>query len=554
MNLILFLIFFLEIFKNPVTSTFGESRETRFHLGVDFSTFRKKGVPICFPFELEVIGLKVNFSGYGKVLYLKDKNGYIYVLAHLDRFNDFIDSIAFEKLLERKENEIEIFFDNGIKISENETIAFVGNTGCLFPHLHLEIRKNMEVAINPLKIIEIDDTIPPFIEKILLIPLGKSIINSSYFPLIIKRGVEKIWGCGEFWIWIKGYDKWENGNKSGFYGIKIFKDDTLIYAKKMDSILIKNQREGNQFYFKKGKYYSKSYFHPLEISLNINKDTKIKVLIEDYKGNKDSIFFEIKNEVKKEILRKVSIPSIFYSFDGIAFREGKNVNKIYAILNGEKKEVEGTDFGFYKEFKWIPPKDFEGKIKFIFEGKNNEKEIFVFFSENKIKTKNINGFEIKYKSPFPLFFYAEIKENEINIFPDFAIFDTLLINKNLKEKEYFVYNGKKLGKNAIAFKGGKFEIKVDTIPPYFIGEKIIYSKKIFNPKFYIYDKESGIDEKSIKFYIDEKFYPVYYHPLYGRLTIFKKIKLEKGEHNFSIYAKDIVGNLLKVEGKIIVKN
>jgi len=110
------------------------------------------------------------------------------------------------------------------------------------------------------------------------------------------------------------------------------------------------------------------------------------------------------------------------------------------------------------------------------------------------------------------------------------------------------------GKNAFAFKGGKFEIKVDTIPPHFNGNKIIYSKEIFNPKFYIYDKESGIDEKSIKFYIDEKFYPVYYHPIYGKLTLFKKIKLEKGEHKFSIYANDKVGNSLKVEGKIIVKD
>ncbi|MEM3062542.1 MAG: hypothetical protein QW303_03210, partial [Nitrososphaerota archaeon] len=44
-------------------------------------------------------------------LFVKDKNNYIYVLAHLDRFNDLIDSIIFEKLLEEEKNEIEIFFD-----------------------------------------------------------------------------------------------------------------------------------------------------------------------------------------------------------------------------------------------------------------------------------------------------------------------------------------------------------------------------------------------------------------------------------------------------------
>jgi len=49
-------------------------------------------------------------------------------------------------------------------------------------------------------------------------------------------------------------------------------------------------------------------------------------------------------------------------------------------------------------------------------------------------------------------------------------------------------------------------------------------------------------------------YTVYYHPIYGKLTLFKKINLEKGEHNFSIYVNDKVGNSLKVEGKIIVKD
>lgn len=557
MNIILFLFLFLDIFKNPVTSTFGESRETRYHLGVDFSTFRKKKVPIFFPFEVEVIRAKVNYEGYGKVLYLKDKNNYIYVLAHLDRFNDLIDSIIFEKLLEEEKNEIEIFFDKEIKIKENEIVCYAGNTGCLSPHLHLEIRKDMNVALNPFKFIDIHDTIPPYIEKILLIPLSKSIINSSYFPLIIKRGQEKVYGKGEFMIWIKAYDKWENGNKTGIYEIKIFKDDSLIFSKKNDSILIDNHREGNYFYFKDSKYYSRSWFHPLGVSINANRDLNIKIIVLDYAGNKDSLFFKIENKINgKTLFRKIIIPSSFYFFDGIVFREGKNVKNVYAILNDERIQIEKIDMEWYNEFKWIPPPFFEGKVKFLFEGKeNNEKEIYVFFSEKKIKSKMINGIEIKYKSPFPLFFYAEIKENKINILPNFAIFDTFLIKKESKEKEYWVYNGKFAGKEyALAFKGGIFETKLDTIPPNFSGNKIIYSKNPFNIRFYVYDKESGIDGNKIKFYIDGKFFPLYYHPVYGRLNLFKKIKLEKGEHEFSLKISDRVNNELNIKGKIIIND
>ena len=556
MNILLFLFLFLDIFKNPVTSTFGESRETRYHLGIDFSTFRKNGIPISFPFEAEVIRAKVNYEGYGKVLYLKDKNNYIYVLAHLDRFNNLIDSIIFEELMKEEKNEIEIFFEEGIKIKENETIGYTGNTGCLFPHLHFEIRKNMNIALNPFKFIEIQDTIPPCIEKVLLIPLSKSIINSSYFPLIIKKGGGKIYGKGEFMIWVKAYDKWENGNKTGIYQIKIFKDDSLIFFKKMDSIIVDNHRDGNLFYFKDSKYYSKSWYHPLGISINADRDVNMKIFVFDYAGNKDSLCFKIENKINLDSLRrKINIPSSFYFFDGIVFREGKNIINVYAILNDEKIQIEKTSFGWYNEFKWLPPPFFEGKVKFSFEGKeNNEKEIYVFFSEEKIKSKIINGIEIKYKSPFPLFFYAEIKDNKISILPNFAVFDTFLIKKELKEKEYWVYNGKFAGKeSAIAFKGGTFEIKTDTLPPNFIGNRIIYSKNPLNIRFYLYDKESGIDGKGIKFYIDGKFFPLYYHPIYGRLNLFKKIKLEKGEHEFSLKIKDKVDNQLEIKGKIIIK-
>ncbi len=556
MNILLFLFLFLDIFKNPISSTFGESRETRYHLGIDISTLRKNRVPVSFPFETEVIRVKVNYEGYGKVLYLKGKDNYIYVLAHLDRFNNLIDSILFEKLLKEEKNETEIFFDEGIKIKENETIGYVGNTGCLFPHLHFEIRKNMDIALNPFKFIEIQDTIPPYIEKILLIPLARSIINSSHFPLIVKKGGTKIYGKGEFMIWIKTYDRWENGNKTGIYGIKIFKDDSLIFSKKMDSIVIDNHREGNLFYFKDTRYYSKSWYHPLWISINVDRDVNIKVVVFDYTGNKDSLSFKIENKINWDALaRKINIPSSFYFFDGIVFREGKNVKNIYAILNDEKIQIEKTPMKWYNEFKWLPPPFFEGKVKFLFEGKeNSEKEIYVFFSEEKIKSKIIDGIEIKYKSPFPLFFYAEIKNEKINILPNFAIFDTFLIKKELKEKEYWVYNGKFAEKeSAFAFKGGTFEIRKDTMPPNFIGNKIIYSKNPFNIRFYVYDKESGIDGKGIKFYIDGKFFPLYYHPIYGRLNLFKKIKLEKGEHEFSLKINDKAHNQLDIKGKIIIK-
>ncbi len=549
------LILFLPLFKNPVTSTFGENRSGRYHLGVDFSTSKKDGVPLYFPFETEVIRLKVNFTGYGKVLYLRDKNGFIYVLAHLQRFNELIDSIVFDKLKKEKANEVDMWFEKGIRIEPQSIAGYTGHSGTKIPHLHFEIRRGMDIALNPLKFIDVNDTISPLIEKVLLIPLSKSIINSSYFPLLIVRNTEEVYARGEFLIWVKCFDKQDEENTIAPYSIKIFKEDSLIFSIKMDSIIIPLQREAINLYYRDENSYSRSWTYLLYTPLNVNRDMKIKIVADDYKGNKDSLIFRINNRIPKKILRKVKVPSVFYSFDGIVFRTDNQTKKIYAVLEDKNFEIESFEAGYYREFKWIPPLGFEGKVEFIFESdKRIKREYYVLFSENVLKSKNINDFYIKYKSPFPFYFYIKTYKNKISIMPYFSVFEEFKIKKDLKEKEYWALKGKFAGKEYISLtKGGIFEITTDTILPVFNGDTLIYSKNPFDINFYIYDNESGIDKKSIKFYIDDKFIPVFYYPSEGKIELFREIKLEKGIHRFLLFVSDRVQNYREIKGKILIR-
>lgn len=551
-NLTLLFFLFLPIFKNPVTSSFGENREGRYHLGIDFSTFKKDGFPVYFPFETEIVRLKVNFYGYGKVLYVKDKKGFIYVLAHLKKFNDLIDSLVFEKLKEKKINQIDLWLDEGIKIKPYDTLCYTGHSGTKIPHLHFEIRKGMEIAVNPLKFVDVNDTVPPLIQKVLLVPLGKSIINSSYFPLVIEKGVKEVYGKGEFLIWVKCFDTQDKENTIAPYSLKIFKNDSLLFFIKMDSIVIPEQKEAIKIYYRDERSFSKSWLHPIYTILNVNGEEKIEVVAEDYNGNRDSFIFKIKNEIPEKIMRKIRIPAVFYSFDGIVFRTSKSVKKVYALTESKKFEIKPLDTPFYKEFKWIPPSGFEGKVRFIFDGdKRFSREYYVLFSENFIKSKKINDFYIKYKSYFPFYFYLKIFKKKVQLFPYFAVFEKFIVIKDLKEKEYWASEGKFAGKEKIeTIKGGIFEAKIDTIPPLFRGDTLIYSSNPFNIDFYIYDNESGIDKNSIEFYIDDEFIPIFYYPLEGKLELFKKINLKKGKHRFLLSFSDRVGNSLTITGKI----
>lgn len=554
-NLILFVSSFLPLFKNPVTSTFGENRDGRYHLGIDFSTFKKDGFPLYFPFETEIIRLRVVFNGYGKVLYLKDKNGFIYVLAHLQRFNDFIDSLVFERLKKEEVNEIDLWFDEEIKIKPYDTICYTGHSGASIPHLHLEIRKNMDIALNPLKFINIQDTIPPFIHKVLLIPIGKSIINSSYFPIMITKSVKEVYGKGEFFIWVKCFDRQDEYNTIAPYLIKILKNDSLIFFIKMDSIVIPEQNEAIKIYYKDGNSFSKSWIHPFYTALNINGEEKIKVIAEDYNGNKDSILFKIKDEIPEKIMREAKIPATFYSFDGIVFRTSKDIKSVYALIEDKKTEIDPFDTPFYREFKWIPPFGFEGEVEFIFEGnKEFSKKYYVLLCENSLKSRKINDIYIKYKGFFPFYFYLDIHDKKIELLPYFAIFDELIIKRELKEKEYWLSKGKFAGREYIETKrGGIFETETDTLPPFFKGDTLIYSSNPFYINFYIYDNESGIDRESIKFYIDDEFIPVFYYPSDGKIEIFKKINLKEGKHKFFLLFSDRVGNYSKISGKIFIR-
>lgn len=120
--------------KGRITSAFGKrvdpiSRRKRFHCGVDIRA--SEGTPVKASSDGKVIFSQWK-QGYGKVVVIKHRKGYITVYAHNKK------NIA-------KENDI---------VKKGDMIALSGMTGAVTgPHLHFEIRKYL-TPLNPLRFLK----------------------------------------------------------------------------------------------------------------------------------------------------------------------------------------------------------------------------------------------------------------------------------------------------------------------------------------------------------------------------------------------------------------
>jgi len=144
------------------TSSFGEYRRTHFHGGVDIRTHQEIGWPVFAVADGRVTRVRREPGGYGRVLYLELNDGRTAVYGHLCRFEQkrlHLESrllAACERARTSFPGDVEITPPEPVKAGE--VVAYSGDLGVGFPHLHFEIRRG-------------DDLCDPFVEGLPL-PAG----------------------------------------------------------------------------------------------------------------------------------------------------------------------------------------------------------------------------------------------------------------------------------------------------------------------------------------------------------------------------------------------
>lgn len=130
-----------------LTSSFGENRGTRYHLGIDYSTEMEEGWVVYAPEDGTVSEIKTSPFGYGKVLFFKGASGKTWVFAHQSSFGPKLDEIVYKKMYDTKKNDISI--SPKIAFKKGDTLTYAGSSGIGNPHLHLEVRTADNKALSP---------------------------------------------------------------------------------------------------------------------------------------------------------------------------------------------------------------------------------------------------------------------------------------------------------------------------------------------------------------------------------------------------------------------
>ena len=130
-----------------LTSSFGENRGTRYHMGVDYSTDMTEGWVVYAPEDGVVSEIKTSPYGYGKVLFFKGNSGKTWVFAHQSSFSAQLDDIVYKKMYDTKKNDIAI--SPKVSFKKGDTLTFAGSSGIGNPHLHLEVRTADNKGLSP---------------------------------------------------------------------------------------------------------------------------------------------------------------------------------------------------------------------------------------------------------------------------------------------------------------------------------------------------------------------------------------------------------------------
>jgi hypothetical protein len=323
-----------------LSASFGEIRTNSFHAGLDFRTGGKIGQNVYSSADGFVARVRVGGTGFGKAIYIQHPNGLTTVYAHLDRFTPQIDKLVKDQQYSRKSFEIDLPLNpSQFPVKLGELIGISGNTGSSGgPHLHYEVRltKN-QTPLNPaFSNLALNDILPPVINGAWLYPLNASSsidgINSTLSLNVQNQHTtysvaDTIRVSGDVALGIKAYDfvNWTS-LRCGIYSIKMFVNEELRYHFSMDEFSFSESRYVNSHIDytirqEEGKRVHKLYREPNNLLstykkvvnngiIQVKPDSlyRIKVVVEDPKGNSCNLSATIMGVEKSNLLRTVTAP------------------------------------------------------------------------------------------------------------------------------------------------------------------------------------------------------------------------------------------------------
>jgi hypothetical protein len=233
-----------------LSSGYGDYRSGgRFHVGLDLRTGGQIGAKVYSPVDGYVWRVRMSYGGYGKGLYLKGNDGYIYVFGHLSGFNETIQSAVVNEQFRRERYFVDLQFPaDSVPVKAGQLIAYSGETGAGGPHLHFEKRTGDNIPLDPRSHgFRLDDKTSPTFERLGIHLLGdRSLFSDGLRKMFLP--VKRI-GAGQyqvtqavtlsapFGLLLDCFDLMRpDGRRQAVYKLTLTIDDSLYYESTLDSL------------------------------------------------------------------------------------------------------------------------------------------------------------------------------------------------------------------------------------------------------------------------------------------------------------------------------
>jgi len=240
--------------RPELTSKFCDYRAGHFHGGLDIRTQGRTGFRVYAVGDGFISRVTTSFRGYGKALYLKLRDGRTIVYGHLSRFSDQVeDLVRMAQLKERKYAQDIYFGPHDFPLKKGTLVAFSGESGSGAPHLHFEVRSPLNNPLNPLRAgFAIPDKSPPVFYALAVrqychdcdpdyslaypcdiefIPVSSTAAPNRYFI------ADTISDDGLIALAVSGGDRiGRRGFLYGFFGLRLYIDDSLAFETESDSL------------------------------------------------------------------------------------------------------------------------------------------------------------------------------------------------------------------------------------------------------------------------------------------------------------------------------
>jgi hypothetical protein len=313
-----------------LNAIFGDIRPNHFHMGLDFKTNQKEGIPIYSISDGHISRIRISPTGYGRVLYVDHPNGITSVYAHCSAFSREIAEFIKPFQIEAFSNNIDLKLEkDDFPVKKGELIALSGNSGSSTgPHLHFEIRDTKtEHGLNPLLHgFSITDNSAPSIQAVKVYSVddkgyqipGKSMIfnvqmTSNGFVIPGNKVLlpnDFVPNYGRLAFAVSGSDKIGSSGTYGlFENICLVNQDTLFHSiynriSFDDSRFVNSHQDLDEYKKSKNRFHKlfKTAHNPLQIyqfedlgtiKIKARDSMNVEIILKDVSRNFSKLSFSV---------------------------------------------------------------------------------------------------------------------------------------------------------------------------------------------------------------------------------------------------------------------